>query len=80
MSLNMFFRRRCLQCGRDCVCSPRDWAVRKGETRQWKLWASGSDIDGIQAWCDTKRASLNLYNVAEKVVYRPACLQKAFIV
>jgi hypothetical protein len=45
-----------------------------------EMWASGSDIGEMQAWCETKRASLNLYIVVEKVVYRPACLQKAFTV
>jgi hypothetical protein len=62
------------------VRGPRGWAIRKGETRQWEMWASGADIDEMQAWCDTKHASLNLYIVVEKVVYRPACLQKAFTV
>lgn len=44
------------------------------------MWASGSDIDERQAWCDTRRVSLILYTVVEKVVYRPACLKKAFTV
>jgi hypothetical protein len=45
-----------------------------------EMWASGSDIGEMQAWCDTKHASMILYIVIEKVVYRPACLQKAFTV
>ena len=44
------------------------------------MWASGSDIDELQAWCNTDLISLILYTVVEKVVYRPACLQKAFTV